>query len=454
MIFDIFAALLMALPSSIDAKTTLGISGIREDTGGSRVDGFIRLKASDRAVPLQNHVILILDLSLSMSRAIKGLHESIKQILNRMTPHRDKCTIIGFGGETRVYSSFTGVEILKGDFDSLIMNRVSTLTGTTDFKAGLDRAILVVDEMASMYADGRESIGNEIMEWNAHNHVAIFMTDGKNYGNVPWMSVENLASRSITLHTVALKTGSGDINSKSVRRMLLKMAKEGGGGFNFSKTIDEFHKKVNTLLDLSLDAVTKPAKLRIFPAEGVEIVNSTILGHAEQRSEEVEPEFVFPALLATERKILVFHAKITKAHSKNTRAPLFKFEMTPDYLGDSDVASVAVPVMPTRNFLELIGKGQNAEFRVHMLLKEVEEKINDALESAVKNENIEMFKDTVQISLNQALKRVETNFAKHPKRDTLTDTITGLKKMIDKEKDIVDPKEFFSTIYALMRTTR
>ncbi len=72
-----------------------------------------------------------------------------------------------------------------------------------------------------------------------HNHVAIFMTDGKNYGNVPWQAVEKLKEESVTLHT---PLGWKQID-KVVRKNLMKMAKIGSGGFSFSRTMEEFHDK-------------------------------------------------------------------------------------------------------------------------------------------------------------------------------------------------------------------
>lgn len=442
----------MKIHSSIDSKTTLGISGIGEGVEKSHVLGFIRLKAGDDAVALPNHVILVLDLSLSMSGHIKQLKESIKRVIDRMQPHRDKCTIIGFAGETKVICKFARIGDLQDEFFSKggAAESITVMNGTTDFKAGLQKTISIVDELASMYPLGCESIGNEIMEWVVHNHITIFMTDGKNYGNVPWSSAEQLATRHVTLHTVGLT--SKDID-KNVRKILLKMARLGGGGFNFSKTIEEFDKKVNTLLELSLDAVTRPAILRISPADDVKLINSTMLGHFEQHSEEANPEFVFPALKATDRKILLFTAQITKAFSKNSRVKLLNFSMEPNYLDNSDT-EVMVSVMPKKNYILLMKKGINAELKVHMLMYNLEREINDELENAAEIDNISMFKAKVQSILDRTMELVEKSFNKHPKRSMLEENITALKLGIEESKTIVDPKEFFSTIYALMRTTR
>lgn len=439
----------MLTANSIDCKTTLGFSGIAENSEKSHVQGFIRLKPSEDARILPNHVILILDLSLSMAGNISSLKESIKLIIDRLETLRDKCTIIGFAGETKLFCEFMSIQSLHKEFDSIVIKQLSTLEGTTDFKAGVNKTISTMDRLAMSYPPNCASKGNEVMELNAHNNIAIFMTDGKNYGNVPWAAVDELANQQVTLHTVGL---SKNID-KEVRQTLLKMARIGGGGFNFSKTIADFHKKVDTLLDLSLNAVTKPAKLQISPRPEVTIINSTIIGHPEQASTETVPKFVFPALKAGERKILLFNAEITKPYLRNERVPLLTLSMIPDYLVDSKT-DISVSVMPMKNFLNNLSKGINADLRVHMLMKEVDDDIEHHLDSAGKADNIDMFKNNVKVSLNKAIERIETSFQKHPRRVTLLEHITQLSNLIDEANTIVDPKEFFSTIYAVMRTTR
>ena len=78
----------------------------------------------------------------------------------------------------------------------------------------------------------------------------------------------------------------------------------------------------------------------------------------------------------------------------------------------------------------------------------------DELEEAVDKDNIDGFKAKASTSLQNAMERVEEEFAKHPKRPILIEHITILKESIQSAETITDPREFFSTIYAIMRTTR
>ncbi len=438
--------------SKIDAKATLGISGIREEAAKSGIQGFIRLKPDDDSVALANHVILILDLTASMSRNLGALQSSLFQIVEKLQTNRDKCTIIGFAGRTQksnpdgaeVFRKFMRINDLKEDIPEM-----KIMPGTTDFICGLNKAFKVIKELEIEYGEGYPNHGNESMQWNAHNHIAIFMTDGKNYGNVPWKAVENLKCKNVTLHTVGLRK---QIDTK-VRKNLMKMAKIGSGGFSFSRTMEEFNKRVETLLGLTLNAVTKPTTLRLFTQPDVELNYATILGHPEQYADEENPEFNLPALKSSERKILLFDVALNKAYSKNTRVPLLKCTSNPNYF-DGEEVLVSTPVMPKKNFLNLLSRGSNADLRVHLLMHQIENNLEKALEEAVDKDNIDGFKAKASTSLQNAMERVEEEFAKHPKRPILIEHITILKESIQSAETITDPREFFSTIYAIMRTTR
>ena len=185
----------------IDCQVTFGINGIMADKSNSSAFGFLRLKGTDRAVTLPNHVILILDLSLSMANSIDALTDSIHRIVHRLQKNRDKVSIIGFGGASRTFVDYQGVDEILYTFEK-VKSEIGTLKGTTDFNAGLVEALNLIERRKQEFPLGSMRVGNMNMDWDGHNHIAIFMTDGKNYGNVPWNSVEKMSISSVTLHTV------------------------------------------------------------------------------------------------------------------------------------------------------------------------------------------------------------------------------------------------------------
>ena len=287
------------------------------------------------------------------------------------------------------------------------------------------------------------------MRWNEHNHIAIFMTDGRSYGGVPWDNTERLADKGVTLHTIGIRK---EIDSR-VRTWLMKMARKGRGGFNFSKNVVEFHDKVRTLLELSLGAVTKPAKLSLEPASGVKINSASILGHPEQNTKETNPNFDFPALRPGERKIVMFDITVTEPHIRNTMVPLIRYKIEPNYL-DSVDNEILVPVMPKEIHTGILTRGPNADFRVHLLMQRIERDLTEALDNAAKTNEMSEFKKSAMASLSAAEETIERSFGAHPKRSILSEKISELKEQISLASTIVDSKAFFSTIYAIMRTTR
>lgn len=432
----------------IDCQVTFGINGIMADKSNSSDFGFLRLKGTDRAVTLPNHVILILDLSLSMANSIDALTDSIHRIVHRLQKNRDKVSIIGFGGASRTFVDYQGVDEILYTFEK-VKSEIGTLKGTTDFNAGLVEALNLIERRKQEFPLGSMRVGNMNMDWDGHNHIAIFMTDGKNYGNVPWNSVEKMSISSVTLHTVGISKSI----DKKVRKTLLKMAHLGGGGFNFSKTISDFHEKVKTLLDLSLNAVTKPGILTLVARPGVIIENANLLGHPEQDSEAASPKFVFPAMTRTDRKFVLFNLRVSEMHNKNVRIPLFDVTMSPDYLENS-VETATITVVPKMPYLESLKRGPNADWVVHSLTRKIEIDIHLALEKSQKMDDISMFKADVKGCLEQAILRINKQMAKHPKQSFLLEKINNLSEQINASDTIQDPKEFFSSIAALMRTTR
>ena len=138
------------------------------------------------------------------------------------------------------------------------------------------------------------------------------MTDGRDYGKVPWEQCEALADNGVTLHTIALN--SNEINA-DVRKKLMKMAKIGGGGFNFCRTVETFHLKVDQLLNMSLAAVCPPTKFSLSLRSGTELIMATLLEHIEQMpsgEELVNPEFTLPAMRRDIEKSSTFEQKLVR----------------------------------------------------------------------------------------------------------------------------------------------
>ena len=433
----------------VEATHVLAFPGIGEEILNSKVNGFIRIKAVDGTERLPNHIILILDLSASMHKYLDALRSSIEKIVEQLNDYSDKCTILGFAGWVKTFCEFEPVSELSSNFSKYIPEELTALRGTTDFNKGLELAISKCGELETKYDDSYPNEGNSSMRWNEHNHVAIFMTDGRNYGKVPWDNTDRLSDKGVTLHTLGIR----EEIDKRVRTTLMKMATKGRGGFNFSRTIEEFHEKVHTLLELSLGAVTKPAKLILTPAKGVVVNSASILGHPEQNSKEANPTFEFPALRPGERKILLFDITLSKGYPKSTRAPLLNYTMNPDYLNTGE-NRILVAVMPKDIHRGMLTRGPNADFRVHLLMQRIEQSLSEALDLAAGEDDISKFKNSAMESLSVAEATIERNFASHPKRSILSEKISELKEQISGAQTILDPKAFFSTIYAIMRTTR
>ena len=127
--------------------------------------------------------------------------------------------------------------------------------------------------------------------------------------------------------------------------------------------------------------------------------------------------------------------------------------MAPNYLNTED-NDILVPVMPREAHLGLLKRGPNADFRVHLLMQRIEQSLSEALDLAAKEDDIYKFKHIAMKSLSDAEETIEKGFATHPKRTILSEKINELKEQISKADTILDPKAFFSTIYAIMRTTR
>ena len=190
-------------------------------------------------------------------------------------------------------------------------------------------------------------------------------------------------------------------------------------------------------------------------ASGVIINSASLLGHPEQNSKHANPVFEFPAMLPGERKILLFDVTVIEGHRKNTRAPLLSYTMVPNYLNTEDNDNeIRVPVMPREAYIGLLGRGPNADFRVHLLMQRIEQDLSEALDLAAKEDDIDKFKNNAMESLGNAEATIEKSFGTHPKRTILSEKINELKEQISKAETILDPKAFFSTIYAIMRTTR
>jgi peptidoglycan hydrolase CwlO-like protein len=110
--------------------------------------------------------------------------------------------------------------------------------------------------------------------------------------------------------------------------------------------------------------------------------------------------------------------------------------------------------MPNDVHRGLMRRGPNADYRVHILMQRIEQSLSEALEAAAVRDDISEFKNKAMAALSNSEETIERNFALHPKRGILSEKINQLKEQITSAQTILDPKAFFSTIYAIMRTTR
>ena len=135
------------------------------------------------------------------------------------------------------------------------------------------------------------------------------MTDGRTMGRSHGSSVKHWRI-AVTLHTIALN--SNEINA-DVRKKLMKMAKIGGGGFNFCRTVETFHLKVDQLLNMSLAAVCPPTKFSL-SLRSAPNGRGNVAEHIEQMPSGeglVNPEFTLPAMHLDIEKSSTFEQKLS-----------------------------------------------------------------------------------------------------------------------------------------------
>lgn len=438
--------------STLDIKTEFGFPVLAGGQENAQVTGYVRIKPSDDATAMSDHVMLVLDLSFSMAAQLVPLRESVEEIIGRLKPNYDKITLTGFAGTTKKFCTFESVRDVQENLEKYLPALLPKLSGRTDFQEGVKEALNIVKELKG--SGGKANIGNESFRWSDHNHTVIFMTDGRDYGKVPWEQCEDLADNGVTLHTIALN--SNDINA-DVRKKLMKMAKIGGGGFNFCRTVETFHLKVGQLLDMSLAAVCPPTKFSLSLRSGTELIMATLLEHIEQlpSSEELaKPEFTLPAMRRDDRKIIYFRAKIGPAQSEGTNYRLFDYLQSPNLLSSPDTAYGAIPVAPLEVFKGAVKRGLNGDLRVFILLHSLESKLEEALEEAASNDDVKGFKTKAKLALMESKDQLEKTLSRNPRSGEVKEFINGFLEALESAKTVEDPSTFFNTLYAEMRTRR
>jgi uncharacterized protein YegL len=441
------------MPSpSIEVKTEFGFPVVPADQENAHVIGYVRIKPSDGAKPMADHVMLILDLSYSMTSHLGELRKSVGKIINRLKPNYDKITLLGFGGDTHIFCTFESVRNVQENLEEYLPLELPRQPGNTDFRKGVNCALTIVRTLKA--SGGKPNVGNESFRWDDHNHVVIFMTDGRDYGKVPWGECEALAEQGATLHTIALNTT--EINAK-VRKKLMEMAKIGGGGFNFCRNVSSFHVKVDQLLDMSLGAVCPPTKFSIELMPGTELIMVSLLEHIEQMQggdDVLNPVFTLPALRKDDRKIILFRAKIGPTRNVGTTFQLFDCRQIPNLLTSPDDGIAEIPVAPFDVFKRAVERGMNGDVRVFILMHNLESELEDALQEAASNDNVTGFKNKAKQALIEAKIDVEENFSRNPRGSDLLTFIDGFLKALDEADTVEDPSSFFSTLFAEMRTRR
>lgn len=438
--------------STLDVKTEFGFPVLAGGQENAQVTGYVRIKPSDDATAMSDHVILVLDLSFSMAGQLLSLRESVEKIIGRLKPNYDKITLTGFAGSTKEFCIFESVRDVQGNLEEYLPIHLPKLPGRTNFQEGVKQALKIVKAMKG--SGGKPNIGNESFQWTDHNHTVIFMTDGKDYGKVPWDECEALANNGVTLHTIALNTN--EINA-DVRKRLMKMAKIGGGGFNFCRTVETFYLKVDQLLNMSLAAVCPPTKFSLSLRSGTELIMATLLEHIEQMpigAELAKPEFTLPAMRRDDRKIIYFRAKIGPAQSEGTTYRLFDYLQSPNLLSSPDTAYGAIPVAPLEVFKSAVNRGLNGDLRVFILLSNLEAKLEEALNEAASNDDVKGFKTKAKLALNESREQLEKTLSRNPRSGEVKEFIAGFLEALEGGETVEDPSTFFSTLYAEMRTRR
>ena len=269
-----------------------------------------------------------------------------------------------------------------------------------------------------------------------------------------WDISESLAARGATLHTIALNTK--ELNG-DVRQRLMKMAKLGGGGFNFAVSIKQFHTKVEQLLAMSINAVCPPSKFRILPCTGVKLRFATLLEHVEQKQEGddlANLEFTIPALRSQDRKIIYFRAVMNHPYPAGELIRVFEYEQSPELLSSTDDAHSSIPSAPVEVFRRALDRGLNPDMRIFILLHTLESKLEHALLKSTTENNIEKFKMLAQKALIDCRTKLDSELARNPRRDEVNEFISRFMTTLDETDTVEDPSIFFSTLYAEMRTRR
>jgi Mg-chelatase subunit ChlD len=439
----------------LEFKTQFGFPTLPAEQAVSSVSGFVRIKPVDWATPMSDHITLILDLSFSMRNNLAALRKSVEDIVARLKPHGDKCTIVGFAGEFTEFCRFVPVKKLQENLSEYLKDPLPSLGGQTNFRRGIEGGMQVLSELKESQ-ESAEPVGNESFRWADHNHVAIFMTDGADYGNVPWEASEAYSKNGITLNTIALNTRE---ISASVRERLMKMAKLGGGGFNFCLTVEEFERKVDLLLKMSLGAVCPPSILKVEVGVDVELLMVSLLEHIEQEpageSELKSPTFVIPALRKDDRKIIYFRAKISTPVAAGHHKTILAFEQSPDMICDPELAFSSIPAAPMEAFKKAMNRGMNPDLRVYILLHGLESKLEKALQkAATMDDGIRIFQSEATEALEDCKRLIESDLVRNPRRDDLEKFVNNFLETLNKADTVADPRVYFSTLFAEMRTRR
>ncbi len=105
----------------------------------------------------------------------------------------DKITLTGFcRNNTNEFCTFESVRDVQANLEKYLPPLLPKLSGRTDFQAGVEQALNIVEELKTK--GSKANIGNESFRWDDHNHT-VFMTDGKDYGNVPWEQCERIGTQ-------------------------------------------------------------------------------------------------------------------------------------------------------------------------------------------------------------------------------------------------------------------
>ena len=305
----------------LDAKCTFlkpyAVAGLPNQ----KLRGYIRIKPKSSLPPRPCHVMLVLDCSKSMKNDLDKLEYAVEEISKKLRERKDKISILTFAGETKTECIFQSLQDFK-------VPKLRWSKGSTDFKQSLASAknimkLLRDDELK--ISGTSKFMSNESFEFEKHAHFIIHMSDGADYGNVPWNVVNELKEMRISVHTL----GVGKNVQLKHQLHLMKIAECGNGRFNYAVSTAQLTERMLELVGFcqGIHENCLPIKIEGYP--GVQInrlfPSSPIHDYLEKNQiiEAESVEIFVHDVSQNEPMMILFEATVTEPGSSGDKSELF-----------------------------------------------------------------------------------------------------------------------------------